>query len=83
MKHEGRMRKEVEGLMSWFYNCDIAYAEIARESGLHIASIRTDGKWNPSGQTLIKLARARDVLEKRQKKIERLRARRAQAAKAC
>ncbi len=81
MSHERKMKAQVTSIMNWYNNCDVAYSEIARESGLHVTSLRTDGRWNPSGETLIKLARARDKIEKRLKLEEKLEAAHAQAAK--
>ncbi len=69
MKYETKVRTAVNDTLGWFRSCDFALAEIARESGIHIASLtgRVDGPWNPGPETLIKLGRARDRLEKRER----------------
>ncbi len=72
-RHERKTRDVVEGTLKWFRESDFAISEISKESGIHIATFtgKLEGKWNPPGETLIKLAKARDALEKRERDARR------------
>ena len=71
MKHKTHVDKAIRSQIAWIRTVDIALSEIARHTGVTRAALQAVFKddWNPKVSTIVGIAHARDVLEKRLKKL--------------
>ena len=71
MKHRKHVNKAIQSQIDWIRTVDIALSEIARHAGVTRAALQAvfNDDWNPKVSTIVGIAHARDVLEKRLAKL--------------